>query len=79
MSRKKTYQGRSLAELGQAPDDALITIAEWCHWQQISHSEYFRRRKLGLLPNPKRYGPQTMRHTMGQLRECQASMEAMGE
>jgi hypothetical protein len=74
MSRKKSYQGRSLAELGQAPDDALITIAEWCHWQQISLTEYFRRRKTGELPVPQRYGPQTVRHTMGQLRAYQASI-----
>lgn len=59
---------RSLAELGQLPDCALITEAEACAIYGISHTTWWRLEKAGKTPKVIRLSERSKRYPMGQVR-----------
>ena len=54
MVKHKT--ARSLSELDQLPDDALITDPETCSLLYCSPVHLWRGRKSGIYPPPQKYG-----------------------
>lgn len=64
MQRKKL---RSISELAELPDEALINEPEVCQLLYISRTHLWRGQKNGIYPKPKKFGRMN-RHMIGDIR-----------
>ena len=61
-------KARSIGELAELTDDALVTLGEYQIWNRLSPAGYYKRRARNLVPTPLRLVDGNCRYTAGQMR-----------
>lgn len=61
-------RSRTIQELSDLPDNALVTLSEYQSWNRLSPAGYYKRRSKNLEPEPSRIAGGNCRYTAGQMR-----------
>ena len=59
---------RSIRDLAELPDQALVTLREYQIWNRLSPAGYYKRRAKKLVPAPLRLVDGNCRYTAEQMR-----------
>lgn len=68
-------RSRSIQDLAELPDQALVTLREYQIWNRLSPAGYYKRRAKKLVPTPLRLVDGNCRYTAEQMRSLVNSHE----